>query len=119
MELKARRVISGRIIINYAQVHLIVSPTEPEVVYEWMEIQPQKADSELTHIIIIKVNGNTLMHKTGNKLRFAPRLLVESLLFTHIQLECHRSTNRYKSMNRCIWVLKFSRQHSRCTSFIP
>lgn len=58
----------------------IVFQTEPEVVYEWMEIQPQKVGSELTHIIIIKVNGKTLMHKAGSKLWFAHHLLVEILL---------------------------------------
>lgn len=47
--------------------------------------------------LFMKVNDKPLEYKAGNKLWFANHLLVPPV--THIQLECHRSTNRFKNMN--------------------
>lgn len=73
MELKTKGVLFGKIITNYSRrfKQSIVFQTESEVVYDWMEIQPWKAGSELPRIITITVNGKPLMHKGGNKLWFA------------------------------------------------
>ena len=64
-----------------------------------MEIQPQKAGSELTHIIIIKVKGKTLMHKAGNQLWFAHRLLVEILLLHILSLNATDPQTGIKSIS--------------------
>lgn len=56
---------------------------------------------------LIKVNGRPPECKAGNKLWFAHHLLIPSVI--HLQLECHRFTNRSKSMNWYVWLLKLSR----------
>ena len=43
-------------------------------------MRPRKAGSKLTHRVIVKVNGKTLMYEAGDKLWFVHHLLVAILL---------------------------------------
>lgn len=79
---------------------------EPEVVSEWMEAQPQKADSEFTRTVIVRVHGEPIKHRQeGSSVSSSPAWHPP---VTRNQLECSRSATRLESMNECMWVLKFS-----------